>query len=208
MRDSVPDSFILWRRLDQPGHEAARLVFHDPFWQLMGTAVFAHDRHPCRVEYLIVCDASWRTLHARVSGWMGSQYAKVELLASATGEWRRNGKGCTDVTGCVDLDLSFSPSTNLIPIRRLRLAPGEEAEARAAWVQFPGFTLEPLAQRYRRTGESSYRYETLDGSFASNLEVNEMGFVTRYPGQWEIEPASRFSSQEVVAWRPNESSPS
>jgi len=207
MGTPVPDSFILWRRLDQPGHEAARLVFHDPYWQLMGTAVFAHDRHPCRVEYLIVCDASWRTLHARVSGWMGSQFAKVELLASPTGQWRRNGQPCSAVAECVDLDLSFSPSTNLIPIRRLGLTPGEQAEAKAAWLQFPGFTLEPLAQLYRRTGETSYHYETLDGSFASELEVNSMGFVTRYPGRWEIEPASRFSSQEVAAWRTNESSP-
>jgi len=203
----VPDSCILWRRLDQPGHEAARLVFHDPFWQLMGSAAFAQEKHPCRVEYLIVCDASWRTLHARVSGWLGSQYAKVELLAGPIGQWRRNGKACPGVADCVDLDLGFSPATNLIPIRRLRLAPGQEAQAKAAWLQFPDFTLEPLAQIYRRTGETSYRYETLDGSFGSDLEVNSMGFVTRYPGRWEIEPGSRFSSQEVAAWRPKESSP-
>ena len=179
------DSCILWRRLDQPGHEAARLVFHDPFWQLMGTAVFAHDNHPCRVEYLIVCDATWRTLHARVTGWLGSQYAKAELLASSTGQWRRNGRPCPEVADCVDLDLGFSPSTNLLPIRRLRLALGQEADAKAAWLQFPGFTLEPLEQRYRRTGDTSYHYGTLDGSFATDLEVNSMGFVTRYPGRWE-----------------------
>jgi hypothetical protein len=202
----VVDSCILWRRLDQPGHEAARLVFHDPFWQLMGSAAFAQERHPCRVEYLIVCDASWRTLHARVTGWLGSQYAKVELLANSSGQWRRNGKPCPAVADCIDIDLGFSPATNMIPIRRLGLAPGQQAEARAAWLQFPDFTLEPLAQIYRRTGETSYRYQTLDGSFASDLEVNALGFVTRYPGRWEIEPASRFSSQEVAGWRPKESS--
>jgi uncharacterized protein len=186
----MPDNCILWRRLDGPGHEAARLVFHDPFWQLMGTAVFAQDGEPCRVEYLIVCDASWRTLHAKVSGWIGSQYSKVELLASPTGQWRRNGKPCPEVTGCVDLDFGFSPSTNLLPIRRLRLGIGEQAEAKAAWLQFPGFTLERLEQRYRRTGDTSYHYETLDGSFATDLEVNPMGFVTRYPDRWEIDPGT------------------
>ena len=34
----------MWRRLDRPGHEAARLVHHAPFWQLGGTAVFLLDR--------------------------------------------------------------------------------------------------------------------------------------------------------------------
>ena len=54
---------------------------------------------------------------------------------------------------------------------------------RAAWLRFPGFTLEPLDQLYRRTAPLVWRYE--GGSFVRNLEVNETGFVTRYPGFWQ-----------------------
>ena len=35
---------ILWRRLDQPGHEAARLISQDDKWHLAGTAVFVDQR--------------------------------------------------------------------------------------------------------------------------------------------------------------------
>src|SRR5258705_12371324 len=49
------EEMVLWRRLDRPGHEAARLIFHDPFWHLGGTAVFDHEGVPCRVEYLVAC---------------------------------------------------------------------------------------------------------------------------------------------------------
>ena len=46
---------LLWRRLDRPGHEAARLVWHQPFWQLSGTAVWSHDGTVCRhIQYQLL----------------------------------------------------------------------------------------------------------------------------------------------------------
>ena len=48
------------------------------------------------------------------------------------------------MTGCVDLDLNFIPSTTLLPVRRLGLAIGQSAEVQAAWLRFPGFTLVPI----------------------------------------------------------------
>ncbi len=183
----MSDEIVIWRRVDQPGHEAARLVYHDPFWQLSGTAVFAEGAEACRLEYLIVCDAGWRTLHARVNGWVGSQRARLELAAGDDRRWRLNGAECPQVQGCLDLDLSFSPATNGLAIRRLALDLGQAGEVRSAWLTFPGFTLEPLAQVYRRTGPMTYRYEAFGGSFVADLEVNQAGLVIRYPDLWEAE---------------------
>ena len=88
--------------------------------------------------------------------------------------------------GCVDVDLNFSPSTNLLPIRRLGLAVGEEADVRAAWLRFPSFSLELLDQRYRRTGDLAYHYESGGGSFRADLRVDAVGFVTDY-AVWRAE---------------------
>src|SRR5438132_1248052 len=79
--------------------------------------------------------------------------------------WRLNGTECPAVAGCIDVDLNWSPSTNLLPICRLGLAPGQEAGVRAAWLRFPSFTLEPLEQRYRRLDAATYRYESGGGAF-------------------------------------------
>ena len=87
----------------------------------------------------------------------------------------------------MDVDLNFSPSTNLLPIRRLALEVGSEAAVRAAWLRFPGFALEPLEQVYRRAAVGLYRYESAGGQFRADLEVDESGFVTRYPGFCEME---------------------
>ncbi|MBA3894413.1 MAG: putative glycolipid-binding domain-containing protein [Gemmatimonadales bacterium] len=178
---------VLWRKLDRPGHEAARLVHHAPFWQLGGTAVFAHERGPCRLEYQVVCDAGWRTLHAKINGWIGPRQVKADLYTDTARRWIHNGQQVPSVAGCVDLDLAFSPSTNTIPIRRLALNPGERAEVRAAWLSFPDLTLAPLVQTYVRTGDSTYRYESSGGEFVTDLEVGAAGFVLRYPPLWESE---------------------
>lgn len=177
----------MWRRMDYPGHEAARLVHHAPFWQLGGTAVFLLDR-PCRLEFQIVCDAAWRTLHGRVSGWYGADPVRVELYTDTARRWTMSGQPAPSVAGCVDLDLAFSPATHTIPIRRLALNQGERAEVRSARLSFPELTLEPLVQTYVRTGEFTYRYESAGGELASEIEVDPAGFVVRYPPLWLREP--------------------
>lgn len=181
---------ILWRRLDQPGHESARLYFQDSRWHLSGTAVFAHNRQPCRLDYGIVCDSQWQTLSGKVAGWVGNEIVEVEIFVDSTRRWWLNGKECPAVANGIDLDLNFSPSTNLLPIRRLNLAVGQEAQVRAAWLRFPDFTLEPLEQVYRRINAATYRYESAGGKFVRELEVDAAGFVTRYPEFWQMENAT------------------
>ena len=178
---------ILWRRLDKPGHESARLFQIDSRWHLDGTAVFLHDQQPCRLNYWLVCDSERKTLSGNVEGWVGDEVIEVEVSVDADRRWRLNGKECPWVAGCIDLDLNFSPSTNLLPIRRLNLAPGQEGDVRAAWLRFPGFELEPLEQTYRRIDASTYRYESAGGRFVAELKVNEIGFVTHYPKLWQVE---------------------
>jgi uncharacterized protein len=180
---------IIWRRLDKPGHESARLFLLDSRWQLAGTAVFVHDSQPCRLDYLLECDSQWRTLSGKVAGWVGDRTIEVDISVDSQRRWWLNGEECIEVTGCLDLDLNFSPLTNLLPIRRLDLAVGQDAGVRAAWLRFPSFKLEPLDQLYRRVETSTYRYESAGGSFVAKLEVNEVGFVTHYPDFWRVEDA-------------------
>jgi len=100
---------ILWRRLDRPGHEAARLSRHGSGWRLAGTAVFADDGRPCAIEYLVVCDPNWRTTSAQVAGWLGHTAVEVEIAAQA-GQWE-----------CLDAGPGRSTSTGSSPTTRREL---------------------------------------------------------------------------------------
>lgn len=179
---------VLWRRLDWPGHESAAVFAKDDDWQLQGTAVFLYNGSACRLDYEIICDSQWQTRSAVVAGWVGTRMIQSKVTVGSDRRWLLNDEECSQVEGCVDVDLNFSPSTNLLPIRRLGLSVGEEREVRAAWLRFPSFELEPLTQLYRRVDEHTYRYESAGGKFVRDLTVNEAGFVTHYPDLWQSEP--------------------
>lgn len=168
-------SSVLWRRLDRPGHEYAMLERLEESWLLTGSALFAHDHDSCSLSYRVVCERNWTTRSADVSGWAGMK--RIDVHVDGTG----------DVAGSVDIDLNFSPSTNLLPIRRLNLAIGESARVRAAWLRFPSFYLEPLEQTYTRLAERTYRYESAGGQFVADIEVNDGGLPLRYGEIWAAE---------------------
>jgi uncharacterized protein len=181
---------ILWRGLVLPGHEACRLFSQNSSWHLEGTAVFVYEQQAVRLNYQVVCDAAWQTLSAKVEGWLGNKIIDIQIKTDPTRHWRLNEVEQLDVTGCIDIDLNFSPSTNLLPIRRLNLTIGEIAETKAAWLRFPSFMLEPLPQQYHRLDETTYRYESAGGQFVADLKVNRSGFVINYPGIWQSEDTS------------------
>jgi hypothetical protein len=185
--DLTPGISILWHRLDQPGHEAARLVASPSAWRLEGSAVFLQTNLPCRLDYQIVCNADWETRLASVHGWVGGEAIAVEITVGAAGGWLLNDLEQPQVQGCLDLDLNFSPVTNLLPVRRLNLADGQLAHVRAAWLRFPSFELEPLEQTYLRHSAEHYTYTSAGGSFVAELRLGAEGLVREYPGYWLVE---------------------
>lgn len=175
---------ILWRGILLPGHEACRVYYEDSQWHLEGTAVFSSDLQPCLLTYQIICDNNWRTISTKVDGWIGKMGVSVQIKTDPEHHWWLNEVEIPGVANCIDVDLNFSPSTNLIPIRRIDLKVGEKANLTAAWLRFPGFTLEPLPQSYERLDSLVYRYESGGGRFAADLRVNQASFAIDYPGIW------------------------
>lgn len=124
-----------------------------------------------------------------MAGSVGERQVDVNVVVDR-GEWILNGTAQTVVKGCIDVDLNFSPSTNLLPIRRLALNVGDQRGVRAAWLRFPSFALEPLDQTYSRIAERVYRYESAGGRFVAQIEVDDNGLPLRYGDLWSAECAS------------------
>lgn len=178
---------IVWRRLDMAALEYARLDRGASGWHLSGVAVIAAERLECRLDYEIDCEESWSTKAARVWGWAGERQIDVHIEVNRERQWTLNGAVCDEVEGCIDVDLNFSPSTNLLPIRRLGLAVGKRAEVSAAWLRFPSFTLERLNQTYTRIADRTYRYESAGGAFRADIEVDGEGLPVVYGDLWTAE---------------------
>ncbi len=176
---------MFWRRIDLPGHDACRLERHGDGWRLDGAAVFCNnDGRAARLDYRVHCDGAWHAQWGRVRGWVGTSAVDVAIARSAKGGWSLNDQAMPELAHCIDLDLGFTPATNLLQLRRLNLAIGESAEAPAAWVDLDGDSLSPLEQHYERRSATAYWYRAPRFDYAAMLVVTPDGFVSDYPELW------------------------
>ncbi|VTU33445.1 putative glycolipid-binding domain-containing protein [Variovorax sp. RA8] len=179
---------MFWRRLDLPGHDACRLEKHGDGWQLDGAAVFRGENgQPARLDYRVHCDKAWHAKWGRVRGWIGSLPVDFAIARAANGEWSLNDQRVPGLAHCTDLDLGFTPATNLLPLRRLNLQVGESAEAPAAWLDLDNEDLSALAQHYERRSEAEYWYQSPRFDYEGLLVTVPEGFVTHYPTLWQPE---------------------
>jgi uncharacterized protein len=183
-----PVDSILWRRLDAPGHDACRLMRGADGWRIEGSANYLHDGVAASLAYRVDCDRDWRTRQARVQGWIGPLRRELHVARNTDGSWTLDGR--TQQPGlhhCSDLDLGFTPATNLLHVRRTALAVGQSADVPVAWLDVSAGTLDLLEQRYERRSERSYRYQAPRFEFDAELSVRPSGFVERYADVWIAE---------------------
>ncbi|MCD5364464.1 putative glycolipid-binding domain-containing protein [Chromobacterium aquaticum] len=184
MHDITQHQAIIWQRLDASGHDYAALETSEHGPRLSGCAIFVEDGINCLLHYQVDCAPDWSTRRATIQGYRGGQRIELLLEADAERRWLLNGVEQPQVQGCVDIDLAFTPATNLLPIRRGRLEIGAALELSAAWLQFPALTLAPLPQRYTRLSELGYRYESRQGAFQAEISVTPDGLPRDYQGLW------------------------
>lgn len=180
-----------WRRLDVPGREEARVERTPGGWRITGELEVEEAELSARLRYTIECDAEWRTRTALVEGEADGEAVRFALAADGAGEWTRDGQPLPRLSGALDVDLGFTPTTNTLPIRRLGLAVGQGVPVRTAWLRFPELRLEMLEQTYTREAERAFRYRALvDGEpFVARLDTDAFGRVLHYEGLWEAELA-------------------
>lgn len=178
---------ILWRRLDAAGHDACRLVRRTDGWRLEGAAAFQHQGVPAFLAYAVDSDGEWRTTEGVVRGWVGARSLDFRITRTPGGIWTLNGRVVPHLDGCGDLDLAFTPATNLFQLRRVALQVGQAADVPVAWLDAPAGTLDTLHQRYERRTANGYWYEAPRFEYFALLQVNSVGFVEKYPNLWEAE---------------------
>jgi hypothetical protein len=154
-----------------------------------GMAVFLRGGAPTCLSYRVSGDSTWRTRAGSVKGFTGDTVIDATIERSASGVWTLNGVKETGLEDCEQLDLAFTPATNLPHVRQLALAVHQSADLPVAWLDLPCLALERLPQRYTRRTESTYWYEAPTVGYAAELSVSSMGFVHCYAGLWDVDGA-------------------
>jgi hypothetical protein len=173
---------VAWRRSDEiEADEFCTLSVRDSGLSLIGTVLGAHVGEPIRIEYRVLADGGGLTTAAHVRQLRGFNERTIVLMRDSKGAWTVDGTRAPKLKGCTDVDLGCSPSTNTLPIRRLRLGVGVSKKIQAAWLRFPELEVVKAAQTYTRLDENTYRYAS--GTFESELTVDDEGLVTAY-AEW------------------------
>ncbi|MBX3575349.1 MAG: putative glycolipid-binding domain-containing protein [Mesorhizobium sp.] len=173
-----------WKRLDVAGHDAARIETLADGHRLEGRAVFWHEHGPASVSYRLDLAPDWSTRRGLVRGFAGELGFEHDIVREGDG-WTLDGVAQPGLGHLLDLDLGFTPATNLQQLRRVRLEIGQEADIRVAWFDVGAERLVELPQYYRRLDE--YRYAYRGFSYQATLELAPNGFVRLYPDLWEMD---------------------
>jgi uncharacterized protein len=170
---------VAWRRSDEvQTDEHCTLTQRDTGLSLVGTVLGAEDGAPVRIEYRVLTDAEGMTTAAHVRDLRGFDQRTLTLERDAKGNWTVDGTKVRGLKGATDVDLGCSPSTNTLPIRRLRIGVGASKTIKAAWVRFPELTVVKADQTYTRIDEFTYRYAS--GDFEAELTVDDEDLVAGY----------------------------
>jgi uncharacterized protein len=176
----------MWAPWEGPGLEHLRLVTSEVGVVANGLVIGLEAGRLFRISYDVRCDERWRVQEVRVAT-PDSERPVLELLADGEGRWnRRGGEPVPELEGCIDVDISATPFTNTVPIRRLGLRLGESEELMVTYIRVPELLVGPERQRYEcleaQADGGLYRFEALPSGFVTELPVDTEGLVIDYPG--------------------------
>jgi hypothetical protein len=171
---------VLWRGVGTGSLDRCRLEAGPDGLRLSGIALTAEFGTPLDVAYRV--EAGPDGLTRRVELALDGRATRRVLLADGAGAWRwEGGPELPEVAGALDVDLTVTPATNTLPIRRLAgLEVGAAAGVQTAWVQFPDLEVIGSAQRYERLAPDRWHVST--GDFSAELLVDPDGLVLDYQG--------------------------
>jgi hypothetical protein len=179
---------VMWSPWTTPGIEHVQVFTQSDGIVADGLILGVKEQEPFRARYEIRCDQRWnlRTVHISL---LEDVSQPLHLITDGEGVWATgSGEALSSLTGCLDVDISVTPFTNTLPIRRLALQSGESATLSIAYITVPKLQVEVSEQRYTclETTSSGGRYwfeslEQGEAIFTAELPVDQDGLVMDYP---------------------------
>lgn len=175
---------IIWQREDGPGQEHLTISDRNGVIVADGFAISKPGEEPIRVRYQVVCDAAWATRGVAITTEVGhGSPTVVELRSDGKGHWTNSdGSPLPQLDGCIDVDLTTTPFTNTLPIRRLGLERGQREKIHVAWIDVESLRIVPQEQIYTAVAPGIVQFESPSSGFRQELEIDGDGLVRNYPG--------------------------
>jgi hypothetical protein len=172
---------LVWQSLAWPSN-----VIHQHM-----TAAQAHYGHgfvagrsdeglPLAIEYEIALTAEWEVSQVRIKSLVDGR--EISLICEDKKWYDGQGNHLIEFDGIPFIDLSISPFTNTLPIKRLRFDGDKPQQIETLYFDENRFLIRKVQQLYSKLNEKTYRYQDVEQpDFVVDLVVDNDGWVIEYP---------------------------
>jgi hypothetical protein len=173
---------VRWRALEDGGLEHLTLRAGADGFRADAVLVGERDGQRFGANYRIDCDPDFTVRGFEIATTDGRKLA----MSRRGGGWHDSERGHLPAfDACIDIDLSATPFTNTLPIRRCGWQTGQQRRIAMLFVPFDSFEPFVTEQIYTCLAPRLFRFETADGSFTAELPVDEDGLVMDYPSLFQ-----------------------
>jgi hypothetical protein len=178
--DLMLNKTILWTSPEQQSAEYFTLTEQTDGFLLAGIVNLWLEDQPTQIIYDIQCDSAWITRRVELRQRQRGNEKRLLLTVDEALNWYNDGVLIPWATGLTDIDISVTPSTNMLPIRKLPMETGKFYEVNCVWVQPPTLALATLPQHYTRMNAHEFDYAAPSQDYTAILTVDDDSVIVKY----------------------------
>lgn len=175
---------IWWSSLEETGLEHLKISQDAALMIAESVVLKLADGKPFELSYWIETDSSWRVREVDLTLMANGTTQNFQFFADGAGNWRDHADDeLPEFSGCLDIDISATPFTNTLPVKRGALRIGETLDISVVYFLIPEMSVQRSEQRYTKLETDLYRFEEngLFAGFTADLRFDRDGFVIDYP---------------------------
>jgi uncharacterized protein len=135
---------------------------------------------PFTIKYSLTCEPSWKVKTLNLE--QVETKEKIRLESDRYGSWSNDSGIIPKLHGAIDVDITATPFTNTLPIRRLKLGEKQHADILVVYIKIPELSVDIDLQRYTCLSKDTFLFEQVYSNFARKIETDKDDLVVTYPG--------------------------
>ncbi|RAU82295.1 putative glycolipid-binding domain-containing protein [Pontibacter arcticus] len=182
MDTNQQEKILIWKRDDESTQTIEVLKFNNTKagFQIKSLVSGILNNRPILIEYHIIIDQKWKVKEISLISLLTKD--KLVLKSGLNERWydEKNNE-IAELKGCIDIDISLSPITNTLPIKRLGDSLIKRTKITVLYINLTNWKHEKVEQYYTKISNNLYKYEGVFRNFEADLPVDNFGFVMTYP---------------------------
>ncbi|KAA9006367.1 putative glycolipid-binding domain-containing protein [Paenibacillus spiritus] len=172
----------VWENNRTYGSELLEVTLSGTSLRAQSTLITLEDAVPLKIEYQLEAADGWmKRVHLEIPALNRSLY----LESTPDHRWLdSDGEEALELAGAIEVDISCTPFTNSLPIRRIEWRLNRPEVCQMVYIKVPELTLHKVEQVYTLIEENNdcRSFEYSSPTYRATLEVDSDGLVKDYPG--------------------------